>query len=236
MQIRVGYELIYDCPQPTPMICMLNVHHSRVADLVVPDHLVTDPPAAHHALSRRVRQLVQPDRGPAGRDALASEAVVDDPAGPTRSSLGAGSTRSQDLPEDSAGVPARQPLLRDRPAVRRRLAPVRQDAAWLGAGAGDLRLRPPPHRLRLRARPRDQDRAGGLQRAARRVPRLRPSRDRLLPLPEHPGALLHRLSRRHRRAAAVRARWISPAGSRPISAAPGTRSTRATTCRASAGS
>jgi transglutaminase-like putative cysteine protease len=44
MQIRVGYELIYDCPQPTPMLLMLNVHHSRVADLVVPDQLVTDPP------------------------------------------------------------------------------------------------------------------------------------------------------------------------------------------------
>ena len=26
MQIRVGYELIHDCPQPTPMILTLNVH------------------------------------------------------------------------------------------------------------------------------------------------------------------------------------------------------------------
>jgi hypothetical protein len=44
MQIAVGYELIYDCPQPTTMILMLNVHHSRVADLAVPDRLVVDPP------------------------------------------------------------------------------------------------------------------------------------------------------------------------------------------------
>src|ERR1700732_1272765 len=29
MQIRVGYELIYDCPQPTPMMLMLNIHHTR---------------------------------------------------------------------------------------------------------------------------------------------------------------------------------------------------------------
>src|SRR5256712_625381 len=29
MQIRVGYELIYDCPQPTPMVLMLNIHHTR---------------------------------------------------------------------------------------------------------------------------------------------------------------------------------------------------------------
>ena len=28
MQIRVGYELIYDCPQPTPMMLMLNIHHT----------------------------------------------------------------------------------------------------------------------------------------------------------------------------------------------------------------
>ena len=38
MQIRVGYELNYELPQPTPMILTLNVHHSRVSDLVQPDH------------------------------------------------------------------------------------------------------------------------------------------------------------------------------------------------------
>ena len=43
MQIRVGYELLYDCPQPTPMILTLHIHHTRVADIVVPDHLITTP-------------------------------------------------------------------------------------------------------------------------------------------------------------------------------------------------
>ena len=37
MQLRVGYELIYDCPQPTPMMLMLNIHHTRASDIVVPD-------------------------------------------------------------------------------------------------------------------------------------------------------------------------------------------------------
>ena len=41
MKIKVGYELIYDCPQPTPMMLVLNVHYSRASDLVVPDHLTT---------------------------------------------------------------------------------------------------------------------------------------------------------------------------------------------------
>jgi hypothetical protein len=34
MQIRVGYELIYECPQETPMILTLNVHYSRAQDIV----------------------------------------------------------------------------------------------------------------------------------------------------------------------------------------------------------
>ncbi len=62
MQIRVGYELTYDCPQPTPMMLMLNIHHTRAADIVVPDRMVTDPPVPVRSLSRLVRQLVQPDR------------------------------------------------------------------------------------------------------------------------------------------------------------------------------
>ena len=45
MQIRVGYELVYSCPQPTPMILTLNVHHSRVSDLVQADRIVIDPRA-----------------------------------------------------------------------------------------------------------------------------------------------------------------------------------------------
>ena len=31
MKIRVGYKLVYECPQPTPMILMLNIHFTRVS-------------------------------------------------------------------------------------------------------------------------------------------------------------------------------------------------------------
>lgn len=44
MLIRVGYELVYEFPKPTPMILTLNVHSSRISDLEQPDHLITDPP------------------------------------------------------------------------------------------------------------------------------------------------------------------------------------------------
>jgi transglutaminase-like putative cysteine protease len=43
MQIRVGFEMVYQCPQPTPMILALSIHYSRAADLLRPDHLITSP-------------------------------------------------------------------------------------------------------------------------------------------------------------------------------------------------
>jgi transglutaminase-like putative cysteine protease len=43
MQIRVGFEMEYHCPQPTPMILALSIHYSRASDLIRPDHLVTQP-------------------------------------------------------------------------------------------------------------------------------------------------------------------------------------------------
>ena len=44
MQIRVGFEMAFDSPQPTPIIFNLNVHYSRVSDLVTRDNLMFDPP------------------------------------------------------------------------------------------------------------------------------------------------------------------------------------------------
>ena len=43
MKLRVGYELQYVFPQPTPAILMLNVHFSRVSDLAAPDHIIISP-------------------------------------------------------------------------------------------------------------------------------------------------------------------------------------------------
>ncbi len=43
MKIRFGYELVYTCSQPLPMILMLHAHHSRSADLLQADRMITDP-------------------------------------------------------------------------------------------------------------------------------------------------------------------------------------------------
>ena len=39
MKIRAGYEISYDCPQPTPMILQLSVHPSRTPDLLTWDRM-----------------------------------------------------------------------------------------------------------------------------------------------------------------------------------------------------
>jgi transglutaminase-like putative cysteine protease len=43
IKIRIGYELLYDFPQPTPLIMVLGTHFSRASDIVVPDDLTTTP-------------------------------------------------------------------------------------------------------------------------------------------------------------------------------------------------
>lgn len=43
MYVRLGHELVYECPQPTPMLLMLNVHFSHADQLLQPDLLLTTP-------------------------------------------------------------------------------------------------------------------------------------------------------------------------------------------------
>lgn len=43
LRIRVGCDVQYDLPQPTPMILLLNVHYSRASSLESPDVLITSP-------------------------------------------------------------------------------------------------------------------------------------------------------------------------------------------------
>ena len=43
VKIRVGYEIVYECPKPTPMMLTLNVHYTRASDLLSVDHIVTSP-------------------------------------------------------------------------------------------------------------------------------------------------------------------------------------------------
>jgi transglutaminase-like putative cysteine protease len=101
MQIRVGYELIYECPQPTPMILTLNIYFSRASDIIYPDHLRTDPvvPIAGYrdGYGNWCTRIVAPE----GRIRLSSSAVVRDSGVPDPVVFTAYQHQVQDLPEET---------------------------------------------------------------------------------------------------------------------------------------
>lgn len=78
MRIRLGCELTYDLPNPTPMIVMLNVHHSRVADLERPDWLITSPSVTIESYRDSFGNWCCRLVGPPGRFTLGTDAVVRD--------------------------------------------------------------------------------------------------------------------------------------------------------------
>jgi hypothetical protein len=44
MKLRVGFDMTFDCPQPTPMIFTLNVHFTRVSTSSDATTWMFDPP------------------------------------------------------------------------------------------------------------------------------------------------------------------------------------------------
>jgi len=78
MQIRVGFEMAYQCPQPTPMLLVLNIHHSRAADLVRPDLIVTDPPVPIATYRDLFGNWCSRIVAPTGRFVLSTDALVND--------------------------------------------------------------------------------------------------------------------------------------------------------------
>ena len=100
MQIRVGYELIYDCPQPTPMLLMLNIHYSRASDLLVPDHIKTDPIVPIRGYRDSFGNWCTRMVAPAGRTRITSTALVRDIGLPDVVVPNAKRHEVPDLPDD----------------------------------------------------------------------------------------------------------------------------------------
>jgi transglutaminase-like putative cysteine protease len=101
MQIRVGFEIVYDCPQPTPMILNLHVHFTRVADLVSQDQLKVEPrvpvTAYRDSFGNWCTRLVAPK----GRIRLSADAIVNDNGAPDAIVRDARQYPVQELPEEA---------------------------------------------------------------------------------------------------------------------------------------
>ena len=78
MKLRVGYEITYDFPQPTPMLIVLGTHFTRASDVIVPDYLTVDPPVPITPYRDMFGNWCSRLVAPAGRMRLAADGVVRD--------------------------------------------------------------------------------------------------------------------------------------------------------------
>ena len=101
MQIQVGYELIYQCPQPTPMILTLNIHYTRASDIIQPDHLTTSPAVPVRGYRDCFGNWCSRIIAPAGRIRIAANGLLNDSGVAEPVAHGAIQHQMQDLPEET---------------------------------------------------------------------------------------------------------------------------------------
>jgi transglutaminase-like putative cysteine protease len=101
LEIRVGYELIYDCPQPTPMMLVLHIHYSRADDIIVPDHVTTTPAIPTSAYRDGFGNWCTRLVASPGRLTITSAALVRDSGTPDVAAPSARQHSIEELPEDS---------------------------------------------------------------------------------------------------------------------------------------
>ena len=101
MQLRIGFDLTYSFPQPTPIILHVNVHYSRAYDMIVPDRLTTEPPLPVTGYRDGFGNLCARLLAPAGRLRLMADGVVQDDGRPDVMELAAAQNSVEDLPEET---------------------------------------------------------------------------------------------------------------------------------------
>ena len=101
MQIRAGYELIYQCPQPTPMVVTLRIHPTRASDIVKPDDLSVSPSVPVTSYQDSFGNWCTRIVAPPGTLRLTSDAVVADAGNVDRSAPWVGQRPVESLPEET---------------------------------------------------------------------------------------------------------------------------------------
>ncbi|MES1180129.1 MAG: transglutaminase family protein, partial [Hyphomicrobium sp.] len=76
MKIRIGFDLVYECAEETPMILMLSVHPSRARDLLVPDALRVYPLRAVTRYNDKFGNICTRIVAPAGETRLMADAMI----------------------------------------------------------------------------------------------------------------------------------------------------------------
>jgi transglutaminase-like putative cysteine protease len=101
VQIRAGFDITYQCPQPTPMLLALSVHPSRMPDLLGPHRIAFDPPVGASEYRDSYGNVCHRIVAPPGLLRISTQFIVGDPGTPDAVVPGAPQHAIQDLPEDS---------------------------------------------------------------------------------------------------------------------------------------
>lgn len=101
MQIRVGYELIYQCTQFTPMILNLNVHYTRAGDLLGGDIMTTDPQIPLSTYRDPFGNLCTRLVSPPGRIRITADALIADSGEPDSVASAAPQHAVDSLPDET---------------------------------------------------------------------------------------------------------------------------------------
>lgn len=101
MHLQVGYEMTYDCPQPTPMVLMLNIHYSHANSLLKPDQLAVEPAVPLKTYRDLYGNWCSRIMASAGRIRISTTAQVECPQTAERTSVQAEQHSLWALPDDT---------------------------------------------------------------------------------------------------------------------------------------
>ena len=101
MLIRYGYELTFNCPQPTMMVCLLDAHRERSQELryEIPPTTIPGIPTTTYldTFGNTVRRFIAPP----GDLTITSDAVIEDSGLPDPIELDAGESPVEQLPNET---------------------------------------------------------------------------------------------------------------------------------------
>ena len=162
MLIRLGYEIAIECPQPTPVISLLEIHDDRQPDIKRQTRVLTSPSVPSRPYRDLFGNACRRFVAPAGSFRILYDAVVEDSGLPDEVNTLAAETPVEKLPDECLGY-----LLGSRYCETDHMSGIAwslfgASAAGLGARAGDLRLRAQPPVVRLRLCARDAHGCAGL--------------------------------------------------------------------------
>ncbi|MBV9509646.1 MAG: transglutaminase family protein [Caulobacteraceae bacterium] len=100
MLIRAGYEIAYECPAPTPLQLLLNVHSSRRRDLVTQDTMHNDRGAPMTQYFDLFGNLCTRVLAPAGRIVFSSDFFIEDSGEPDPVAPQAAASPVETLPDE----------------------------------------------------------------------------------------------------------------------------------------